>query len=49
MLCCCSAAEKEKEKEKDGKKSRKITDQYGSELCSDCLNVIEDEEEVDEK
>jgi len=46
MLCCCSSFKKnEKEKEKNGKKTRKITDQYGSELCNDCLNVIKDEEE----
>jgi hypothetical protein len=49
MLCCCSSFEKkEKEKEKDGTKNRKITDQYGSELCNDCLNVIKDEEEEEE-
>jgi len=41
MLCCCSAAEKEKNE----KKTRKITDQYGSELCNKCLNVIDDEKE----
>lgn len=58
MLCCCSSASSSPStssssskdlKQKLTQEDRKITDQYGSELCNECLNVIEEEGEEGEE